>query len=331
MAGIKQEQIIIVAQADDGQRLDRWLKKAVPELPFDLSQKLIRKGAIRVDGKKMKGEDRINVGQSVRIPPIEDRSEREKRARVLTDRDRAYIESLVIYDDGDIIAFDKPCGLASQGGNNVEHHIDAYFPALPDRDGQIPRLIHRLDRDTSGVLLAARSAQAVRALGRAFRDRAARKIYWALTVPAPVQGDGTIRAPIIKSTGPIKDRMVIDDENGQGAVTDFVVLERAAKRAAFVAFYPRTGRTHQIRVHAADALQCPIIGDGKYGGADAVVEGEAGIADRLHLHARSLAVPNPFGKGELHFEAPLPPELRKSWKALGFDADFRGDPFAEGA
>lgn len=331
MAELKDTRTITVDLADDGQRLDRWLKKAVPDLPYALSQKLIRKGAIRIDGKRAKADARLSAGQNVRIPPVEDKGDLPAAPkRKLTDEDRRFIQSLVIYDDGDVIAFNKPSGLASQGGGGVEHHIDALFPLLADNDGLAPRLIHRLDRDTSGVLLAARSAEAVRNLGKSFKDRRAKKIYWAITVPAPADNEGSIRAPIAKTGGAHKDRMVIDDEDGKGAVTDFAIIERAAKRAAFVAFCPRTGRTHQIRVHASDVLECPILGDGKYGGSDARLDGmEDALADRLHLHARRLVIHHPFKKEWLNLVAPLPPELRRSWDALGFDADDRSDPFED--
>lgn len=331
MAELMEQRLIAVPHADDGQRLDRWLKKAVPDLPYGLAQKLIRKGAIRIDGKKAKGDERLAAGQQVRIPAVEDKQDvarAERPAKVLSADDEKFIRSLIIHDDGDVVAFNKPSGLASQGGGGVEWHIDAYFPALADKLGQIPRLIHRLDRDTSGVLLCARSAEAVRRLGRSFKDRHARKIYWAVTLPAPVQNDGTINAPVMKPEGPLKDRMVID-KDGQTAVTDFVVLERAGKRAALVAFWPRTGRTHQIRVHAADVLKCPVMGDEKYGGAGAWLDGLDGVSPRLHLHARQLTVRHPTTGNDLKLVAPLPDDLRASWDTFGFDANDRADPFAD--
>ncbi len=185
MSGVKN---LVVGPEDDGQRLDRWLKKCVPELPYGLAQKLIRKGAIRIDGKRGKTDSRLAAGQEIRIPPIEDKPEKQKRVRVLTPEDRAFIKSLVIYDDGDLVIFNKPSGLASQGGGGVEHHIDVYFPAL-EKKGLAPRLIHRLDRDTSGLLLAARSPEAVRRLGKSFKDRRVRKIYSR----AAENGPGTAR------------------------------------------------------------------------------------------------------------------------------------------
>lgn len=320
--------LITVEAEDDGQRLDRWLKKRVPELPYALAQKLIRKGAIKIDGKKGQTDSRLTEGQQVRLPPLEDKPQLTKRKMYIAKDDKAFLESLVIYDDGDIIAFNKPGDLASQGGGGVERHMDGLLELLADKKGRRPRLIHRLDRDTSGVLLCARSNEAVRKLGVSFKDRHAQKTYWAILVPAPDAQNGTINAPLAKAKGMHKDRMVIDEgEDGKVSITDFVVVERAAKTAAFVAFMPRTGRTHQIRVHAADILECPILGDGKYGGAAARIEGME-LSPRLHLHARRLVIHHPFEKRLLEFEAPLPPDIASTWAALGFDPDI-GDAVAE--
>lgn len=324
MSGVR---TLNVGPEDDGQRLDRWLKKCVPELPYGLAQKLIRKGAIRIDGKRSKTDTRLAVGQEVRIPPIEDKPERQKRERTFTADDSDYIKSLVIYDDGDLVIFNKPAGLASQGGGGVEHHIDAYFPLL-EKDGMPPRLIHRLDRDTSGLLLAARSAEAVRRLGKNFKDRRVHKVYWAVTVGMPEEGEGTVKAPIAKARGPIKDKMAIDDVEGKYAETDFAVLDRMGTQAAFVAFWPRTGRTHQIRVHAADVLGCPVLGDGKYGGQGSELAG-LDIAKGLHLHARRLVFRHPVENRTVDVMAPLPEDMKKSWRALGFDPNDKSNPFAD--
>lgn len=324
MSGVR---IIKVGPEDDGQRLDRWLKKCVPELPYGLAQKLIRKGAIKIDGKKGKTDSRLSAGQEIRIPPLEDKPEKQKKTRSFTPQDHDYIKDMVLYDDGDLVVFNKPAGLASQGGGGVEHHIDAFFPLL-EKDGMAPRLIHRLDRDTSGLLLAARSAEAVRRLGKSFKDRRIRKIYWAITKGAPVQNEGTVRAPIAKVSGPHKDKMVIDDDEGKFAETDFEVIERLGKAAAFVAFWPRTGRTHQIRVHAAEILECPVLGDEKYGGHVDEALQDMELGDRMHLHARTLIFRHPLENKMLEFTAPLPPELLKSWKTLGFDPSFKGPLFA---
>lgn len=242
--------------------------------------------------------------------------------------DAAFIRALIIYKDDDVIVLNKPHGLAVQGGTNIKKHIDGMLEALVSRKGVRPRIVHRLDKDTSGVLILARTAEAARALGKLFKGRDVKKIYWAVTAGTPEQNEGTVTAPLIKAGGGQKERIVIDDKEGKTAVTDFIVLERAAKQAAFVAFWPRTGRTHQIRVHAADILGCPVLGDGKYGGAAAHLDGP-GILHRLHLHARRMILPHPVKKGTvLDITAPLPDDLAESWRAFGFDTNLTADPFA---
>lgn len=327
-------QHIEIKADDDGQRLDRWLKKQ--GMPFALIQKAIRKGEVRVDSKRAKADTRLVAGQTVRIPPIETKISTAKDK--LTDKDKAYIKSLIIYEDADVIAINKPSGIASQGGSKQSRYIDFYLDALKDKSGVRPRLVHRLDKDTSGVLLLARSAKAATALGDAFKGRDIKKIYWAITCPAPDRPEGTIKAPLAKAGGSNKERMVVDEKEGKMAITDFVVMESAMTSAAFVAFWPRTGRTHQIRVHA-ELIGCPIVGDKKYARlpeqeewhearrkAEADLKG-IDLANRLHLHARRIVLDHPMKKGKLDITAPLPPELKKSWKVLGFSPNLKGDPF----
>jgi 23S rRNA pseudouridine955/2504/2580 synthase len=317
MSGVRH---ITVATDDDGQRLDRWIKRHAPEIPFGLAQKLMRKGQVRVDGKRAKPDTRLIAGQDIRLPPVEDKQMGDKYR--LNEKDEKLMKSLVIYDDGDILAINKPFGIATQGGMNIGRHIDGMLEALVNDDGVKPRLVHRLDRDTSGVLLLARSADMARHMGKIFSGRHIRKIYWAITVPAPDMNDGEIRAPLGKGTGVEKDKMVVDEENGQSAATLFEVIDRAGKQAAFVAFWPKTGRTHQIRAHAA-FMGCPIAGDEKYArvrGADekkpeVVVEG---LSKRLHLHAAEISFAHPRTGKNLLIKAPLPDDLKKSWKGLGF-------------
>ena len=323
---------ITVSEADDGQRLDRWLKKHLGGTPFGLIQKIVRKGQVRVDGRRAKGDTRLATGQDVRIPPLE--SKEEKQRRPLTADDKAYIKSLVLYDDGDVVAVSKPYGLPTQGGKNIFRHVDFYLDGLKDKKGLAPRLVHRLDKDTSGVLLLARSAKAVRELGKSFKGRKMRKYYWAICVPTPEMLDGEIHAAIADGTGNMKDRMVIDPENGKKASTLFEVVEFAAKKAAFVVFWPRTGRKHQIRVHA-QKLGSPILGDTKYvrnldhPEQDIRMINEMGLENRLHLHAQRLVFDHPISGKAIDIQAPLPPELAKSWKALGFSAKYKDDPFAD--
>ena len=318
---------IKVIEDDDGQRLDRWIKKRVPEIPYGLAQKLMRQGQIRVDSKRAKPDTRLKAGQDVRIPPVEERLDRKTGKRKLTDKDAALIKSLVIYDDGDVIALNKPYDLSVQGGTKTRRHIDGMLDALKDKKGVRPRLVHRLDKDTSGVLLLARSAQAARALGEAFKYQKIRKIYWALVKGVPEIREGRINAPLMKGGGREKEKMLVDDDEGKSALTDYAVLDHAADQVAFMAFWPRTGRTHQIRVHAL-TLGCPILGDGKYGMGDARIEGMK-LARRLHLHAQRLVFPHPVTRKMITVSAPLPDELKNSWKSLGFETNSKEDPFGQ--
>jgi len=328
---------MIVAQDDDGQRLDRWCKKHTPDLSYILVQKLARKGQIRVDGKRVKTDFRLEQGQEVRLPPLRNYGgnyDGGKDEKKLSDKDVDYIRSLIIYQDEYVIALNKPSGLATQGGSKTHYHVDMLSEALIDKAGVKPRLVHRLDKETSGVLLLARSAKISQKLGAMFKGRNIRKIYWALCHPVPEIYEGTIRAPIAKSGGANKEKMTVDEEEGKFSITDYSVLDHAGDRIAFMAFYPRTGRTHQIRVHA-QISGFPILGDEKYPYIeDSDVKkplpdlSDLDIGDRLHLHARRIILPHPGRAGILDITAPLPPELMKSWKALSFDPADKTDPFA---
>lgn len=331
--GVRQ---IVVEMGDDGQRLDRWLKKYAPDLPYALVQKLMRKGQIRVDGGRVKTDTRLNAGQTVRLPPAGSGAAVGKTDTWFRPHpgDADLIRSMVIYDDGEVIALNKPAGIAVQGGMKIARHIDGLLEHLADRDGVKPKLCHRLDRDTSGVLLLARDRETAKRLGRAFEGRNIRKYYWALTAPAPQMNDGVIDAPLIKGDGPYKDMMIVDAENGKFSRTEFQVIERAGPAAAFVMFWPRTGRTHQIRVHAAEG-GFPLIGDEKYGHADPEKDDarinmihDMNLAPRLHLHAWRIVVPHPTRKGMIDVTAPLADDLRKSWKAFDFRPQIDHDPFA---
>ncbi len=327
--------IITVKDDDDGQRLERWLKKNVPDMPYILAQKLMRKGQIRIDGKRVKPETRIITGQEVKIPPFDVKERTHKpQKRELSEADIDLIRSMVIYKDEDIIAINKPYGLASQGGTNTDRHIDAMLLALKDEQGVVPRLAHRLDKDTSGVMLLARSAKCARALGDVFKGRNACKIYWAVVTPTPEVLEGSIKAPIIKSNGDF-EKMIIDEEEGKYALTEYSIIESASRAAAFIAFWPRTGRTHQIRVHASQGLGSSIIGDRKYRSQkdeeckllDADLAG-MGLAKRLHLHSRRIILPHPMKHGQvIDITAPLDNDLIKSWKALGFNYKYKQNPF----
>lgn len=326
MSGIR---TVKVEEADDGQRLDRWLKKHMPNLPYSLVQKLIRKGQIRVDGGRVQTDTRLSAGQQVRLPPSAEGGKQDQYFRAHKD-DAKLIKSMILYDDGDIIVLNKPSGIATQGGLRIERHIDGLLEHLADDQGSKPKLCHRLDRDTSGLLILARSREMAMKMGRAFENKSIRKYYWAMTLPAPEVNDGTIDAPLTKGDGYDKDKMVVDPDEGKFSRSEFRVIERAGKKAAFVALWPRTGRTHQLRIHTAYA-GFPIIGDVKYGDsehADDTIE-SMGLASRLHLHAARIIMPHPDKNGTLDLRAPLPDDLRKSWQSMGFDPDYKDDPFAD--
>ncbi len=322
-----QAKLVKVLQGEEGSRLDKWLHKKIPSMPRSLMQKLFRKRAFKVDGKRAKADQLLEIGQIVRIPPIEER-DIKKIPHKISEKDKKLIKSMVIFDDGHVIALNKPAGIAVQGGTNIKKHIDAMLDALVDKNGNRPKIVHRLDKDTSGVLLLARTDRAARELGHMFKGKDIRKYYWAITASTPETDSGTIRAAIRKGGGEGKEKMRIDEVNGKKATTEFAVIDRAHKKAAFVTFWPRTGRTHQIRVHAAQILNAPIMGDGKYGGKGAFLEGNIDIVkERVHLHARRIILPHPTKSGILDITAPLSTDLVRSWKSLGFNSNYKGDPF----
>ncbi|MBK8209929.1 MAG: RluA family pseudouridine synthase [Rhodospirillales bacterium] len=322
---------IAVADDEDGLRLDRWFKRRWPGVAHGLLERLLRTGQVRVDGRRAKAGERLEVGQCVRVPPIVHASATDRpprRSRPPDAGEAADLRARVLHRDGHIIVIDKPAGLAVQGGSKTDRHLDGMLDALAF-DGDRPRLVHRLDKDTSGVLLLARSANAAALLTRAFRDGRVDKLYWAVVIGAPALQQGRIDQPLAKRFGVAGER-VGADEAGLRAVTEYRVVERAGRRAAWLALHPLTGRTHQLRAHCA-VLGTPILGDGKYGGAAAFLEGE-GIGERLHLHARTLRFPHPGG-GELQVTAPLPKHLRATFHFFGFSErlgrdmldDVRGD------
>lgn len=316
-----QVQIRAVSADEAGLRLDRWFQRHFPDLSHGALQKLLRTGQVRIDGKRVEGKDRVEPGQTIRLPPGVTTSPPPKPRQIPTvsDDDAAEIQRLVIHKDDHVIVLNKPPGLAVQGGTGTERHVDGMLDALRFGFEERPRLVHRLDKDTSGLLLIARTGQAAKRLGESFRDRETEKFYWAVVVGLPPKSEGAIDLPLAKRPG-ARDRelMQVDTENGQKALTHFRVVDRAAKRAAFLALWPRTGRTHQLRVHCA-AIGCPILGDGKYGGDDAVLDNVADTR-RLHLHARRLNLPHPV-RGELKLEAEPPPHFRRTIEAFGFSTD----------
>lgn len=327
-------ELITVAADEADLRLDRWFKRRYPGLGHGKLEKLLRTGQVRVDGKRVKAGDRVEPGQVIRVPPMGDTSEESrpqperKRAPRFNAEDEAMIRDCVIYRDQDVIVLNKPPGLATQGGTNTFLHVDALLDALKFESEERPRLVHRLDKDTSGVLLLGRTANAAAALAKSFKSREARKVYWALVMGVPDPRAGTIKAPIAKMEHAGSEKMEVNVEEGQTAITDFRTVDNAGRRVAWVHFEPRTGRTHQLRVHSA-YLGTPIVGDGKYGGAEAHLHGE-GISRKLHLHARAIILPHPGG-GTLRVIAPLPEHMARSFEFFDFDESEERDPFARPA
>ncbi|HSO43174.1 MAG TPA: RluA family pseudouridine synthase, partial [Rhodospirillales bacterium] len=307
-----------VGEDEGGVRLDRWFRRHFPAVPHGRVEKLLRGGQIRVDGHRARADHRLEPGQTVRIPPLAEPGGRlvpkEPAAPVASDpaADLATLRSGILYEDEAVIALNKPPGLAVQGGSGTRRHLDGMLGLLA-RGGERPRLVHRLDKDTSGVLVLARTAAAAAFLTRAFRERSAGKIYWAIVVGVPEAARGRIDLPLAKRPGASGERMEAVDE-GERAITDYAVIERISRHAAWLELSPLTGRTHQLRVHCA-AIGTPILGDGKYGGRAAFLKDAAAIRV-LHLHAQSLTVPHPAA-GLLPIEAPLPAHIRQAWRRFG--------------
>ena len=317
-----------IAPEDGAQRLDRWFKRHYPAIGHGRLEKLLRTGQIRVNGKRARAGTRLAPGDRVRVPPLPDQEESRTPRRALPPMDEAdvdMVQAAVIYRDGDMIALNKPPGLPVQGGSRVARHLDAMLDALRFDAADAPRLVHRLDRDTSGVLLLARHAAAARELTALFRSRQLQKLYWALVVGVPKPAQGRIDAPLAKRQTGAGERVIATTEGGQRAITDYALIETAGRRLSWLALMPRTGRTHQLRAHTASVFDHPVVGDGKYGGEAAF---PAGFEPRLHLHARALALPRPGGKAPLVLAAPLPPHMAAAWRFLGFDPEPAEDHFA---
>ncbi|HEY1630035.1 MAG TPA: RluA family pseudouridine synthase [Rhizomicrobium sp.] len=322
-----------VEKDDDGIRVDRWFKRHYPMLTHGVLEKLLRKGEVRVDGKRAKSGDRLSTGQALRLPPqLGGNPERSTDSQAshpqVSKQARKEAEALVIHTDSSVLVLDKPPGLATQGGSGITKHVDGMLDLLAFGKKQRPRLVHRLDRDTSGVLIVARTIPAAASLAKALAERDASKIYWALVRGVPEKPRGTIKLALAKQGGRGDERMVgvdVHDKDAKYAVTDYVVVDKVGAEYAWIAAKPVTGRTHQIRVHLA-SLGTPIVGDYKYGGLDA--RAQNGIANQLHLHARSIDIAHPDG-GRLQVTAPLPPHMLQTWKFLGFvEADGR-EPFGQ--
>ena len=311
----------VTVQPDDGEvRLDRWFKRHYPDLSYGQVAKWLRTGQVRVDGHRAKPGQRVSQGQEIRVPPMaathKDAPPAEKVRPPVDRADAAALRKSVIYQDEFLIAVNKPAGLAVQGGSKTHRHLDGMLDVLQFDARDRPRLVHRLDKDTSGLLLLARDRQTASRLAVMFQGREVEKTYWALVVGIPDHDSGLIDARLAKRGGEGSQRVESVDD-GQVAETEYRILDHAARRIAWLELRPRTGRTHQLRAHCK-AMGTPIVGDGKYGGRESDVDG---LPQRLHLHARALTLPHPASGERLTLEAPLDEVLAKSWEFVGFDAN----------
>jgi 23S rRNA pseudouridine955/2504/2580 synthase len=307
-----------VSEDDDGIRLDRWFKRHMPDVSFNIVSRWARTGQLRLDGKKAIPGDRIEADQLISMPASVDGPQRPARAQPrrnsLTEEEIEFVREMVIFDDPHAFVLNKPPGLATQGGTKTTKHLDRLLDGLSD-DGDRPKLVHRLDKDTSGALLVAKAARSAGHFSKAFAGRTARKVYWALVVGVPPGEGGLIDAPLAKQPGSGGEKMQIDHEHGQPAKTRWRMIDRAGNRAAWLELQPLTGRTHQLRAHLA-ALGFPIVGDAKYGGVEAFLTG--GISRKMHLHARRLKIDAPGG-GTIDVSAELPTHFSESLAMLGFN------------
>lgn len=314
-----------VTEDDDGIRLDRWFKRHLPDVSFNMVSRWSRTGQLRLNGNKAVPGDRVEAGQEIRFPPPAATPSRPGRSpprrEELTEDEVRFVREMVIHEDPGAFVLNKPPGLATQGGTKTTQHLDRLLDGLTDERGR-PKLVHRLDKDTSGALLVARTARAAAHFGKVFSGRAAKKVYWALVVGVPDAAEGTIDAPLAKQPGTGGEKMHIDEEHGLPAKTRWRTIDRAGNRAAWVELQPLTGRTHQLRAHMA-SIGHPIVGDAKYGGAEAFLTG--GISRKLHLHARRIRI-EAFDGTKIDVTAELPAHLAESIATLGFEESAGDQP-----
>jgi 23S rRNA pseudouridine955/2504/2580 synthase len=322
-------QSVVVSADEAGMRVDRFLEARFPGLSFSHIQRIIRKGELRVNGRRAQPKQRLARGQAVRIPPLRlDQAKPPTAASEANDKIRNFLRSITLHEDADVLVLNKPMGLAVQGGSGTTRHLDGMLEVLRDAHGQRPRLVHRLDKDTAGCLLVAKTRFAATALAKVFRSRSARKIYWALVAGVPKPRQGRVSTFLAKEEREDDSIMRIARHGEAGAshaVTYYAVVDTAARQLAWLSLKPVTGRTHQLRAHMAH-IGHPIVGDPKYFTKENW-ELPGGMQNRLHLLARRIVVPHPRG-GTIDMTAPLPPHMAQSWNLLGLDAT-RYDPIVE--
>jgi 23S rRNA pseudouridine955/2504/2580 synthase len=324
-------QTLVVEPDEAGMRVDRFLVARFPQLAFTHVQRIVRKGELRIDGRRAKPNERLEPGNKVRVPPLRlDQPRPVKRAPGEAEDERAFLKSITLYEDADVLVLNKPMGLAVQGGSGTKRHVDGLLEALRDEEGQKPRLVHRLDKDTAGCLVVAKTRFAASALAKSFRARTTRKIYWALVAGVPRVRQGRISTYLAKDEiGEADSRMKVarhGDEGASHALTYYAVVETAAQKLAWLSLKPVTGRTHQLRAHAAH-IGHPIIGDPKYFDVENW-ELPGGLQQRLHLLARRIVIAHPRTGRPIDVTAPLPPHMQQSFNLLGFDTS-RYDPIID--
>lgn len=317
MSGVQHK---AVSEDEEGMRLDRWFNAHFPEVKHGRLEKMLRKGEIRVGGGRVKANRRLEIGEEIRIPPLgEPRADHKKTLRV-SEEGASKLREMIIFEDDHLIALNKPFGLAVQGGAKTFQHVDGMLGALGEGEAR-PKLVHRLDKDTGGLLLVAKTRKAAQALSDGFKTQKIQKTYWALVAGAPELKEGTINLPIAQQMVRHKEgqteRVIPDgNETGKRAETMFQTVESLGP-ISFLAMKPITGRKHQLRVHAA-AMECPIIGDGKYGGDSAQIEG---VSNKMHLFCRSMTFKHPATGRMMTLSADLTGHMKTTWAYFNFETN----------